>query len=189
MSANKTAAYIIGGSAGAIDALMEILPTLPKERTFPVIIILHLLPRGPSLLPAIFKVRCPWPVKDAESTEPIENGIVYFAPADYHLSIEADRTFSLSTEEPIMFSRPSIDLFFQSAAPVYKGELVALLLSGANSDGANGFREILRHGGRCLIQALETAEFPEMPRAGLEISPAVTAIQTTAAFEFLNGRK
>jgi two-component system chemotaxis response regulator CheB len=184
-------AFIIGGSAGAIDTLKEILAGLPREqerRTFPVIVTLHLLPRGPSLLPSIFAERSPWPVKDAESTEPVENGTVYFAPSDYHLAIESDFTFSLSNEEPIMFSRPSIDLFFKSAAAVYKSELVALLLSGANADGAEGLREVLERGGRCFAQDPETAEFPEMPEAALRISPEVSAVRAEQVIEFLNGR-
>lgn len=182
-------ALVIGGSAGALEALQEILPGLPPSRDFPVIITLHLLPRGPSLLPSIFEDLCAWPVKEAESTEPIENGVVYFAPSDYHLSIEADRTFSLSNEEPILFSRPSIDLFFETAAAVYKSELTAVLLSGANEDGAKGFEAILRRGGRCFAQEPETAEFPEMPRAALAVSPNVSAVNSSQLLEILNGRK
>lgn len=122
-------AVVIGGSAGAIDSLKSILPHLPEKADYPVIVTLHLLQRSPSLLATIFRDKCPWPVKEAESTEPIEPKTVYFAPNDYHLSIEGDFTFSLSNEAPVMYSRPSIDLFFKSAASVYKSELVALLLS------------------------------------------------------------
>lgn len=182
---------IIGGSAGAIETLKLILPHLPEkdvDRTYSVICVLHLLPRGQSLLPSIFRDRCPWSVKEAESTEPIENGVVYFAPPDYHLSIEPDRTFALSTEEPEMYSRPSIDLLFLSAAPVFRRELVAFVLSGANSDGARGVLEILRSGGRCLAQAPETAEFPEMPTAALHVSPDVSVADANLMIEFLNGR-
>jgi two-component system chemotaxis response regulator CheB len=182
-------AFIIGGSAGAIEALKVILPHLPSERAFPVIVVLHLLPRGQSLLPAIFRERCSWPVKEAESTEVIENGVIYFAPNDYHLSIESTHSFSLSNEEPLMYSRPSIDLFFKSAASVYKSELTALLLSGANADGAQGLLEILDRGGRCLAQAPETAEFPEMPKAALALSPGVSSLTPRQIVEFLNGRK
>jgi two-component system chemotaxis response regulator CheB len=182
-------ALVIGGSAGAIEALKEILPGLPSSRSFPVIVTLHLLSRSPSLLPTIFKGLCPWPVKEAESTEVIENGVVYFAPSDYHLSIEADRSFSLSTEAPILFSRPSIDLFFKSAASVYKSELAALVLSGANEDGAEGVRAILSRGGRCFAQDPASAEFTEMPMAALAVSPAVTKVKTSEMLEFLNRRK
>lgn len=184
-------AVAIGGSAGAIDALKDILPKLPEEshkRTFAVVCVLHLLPRGQSLLPAVFKGLCPWPTKEAESTEQIENGTVYFAAADYHLSIEADFTFSLSTEEPLMYSRPSIDLFFMSAAKAYRKDLVALLLSGANDDGARGFREVLHHGGRCIVQSPETAEFQAMPNAALKISPDIAVMLNSQVVEFLNGR-
>lgn len=183
-------AFVIGGSAGAIDALKEILPNLPNERgAFPIVIVLHLLPRAQSLLPSIFREKCPWPVKEAESTEPLEDGVVYFAPNDYHLAIEADHTFSLSNEEPIMYSRPSIDLFLKSAAAVYKGELAVLVLSGANADGAQGCLDIIGYGGRCFAQAPETAQFPEMPRAALAVSPAVSAVNSSEVVEFLHGRK
>ncbi len=182
-------ALIIGGSAGAIETPKEILPKLPEERIFPVIIVLHLLPRGQSLLPVVFRQRCKWPVKEAESTEVIENGVIYFAPNDYHLSVESDRSFSLSSEEPIRYSRPSIDLFFKSASAVYKSELTAVLLSGANGDGSQGFLEILNRGGRCLAQAPETAEFPEMPTAALAISPDVLSLSPGDIVEFLHRRK
>lgn len=180
-------AFIIGGSAGAINVLKDILPNLPSARAFPVIVVLHVLPRGQSLLPTIFRDRCSWPVKEAESTEPIENGIVYFAPNDYHLSIEADHSFSLSSEEPVKYSRPSIDFFFKSAAAVYKSELGALLLSGANADGAHGMAEILKRGGRCLAQAPDTAEFSAMPSAALAISPAISSLATSEIIRFLAG--
>ena len=182
-------ALVIGGSAGAIEALKNLLPGLPPSKAFPVIITLHLLPRGQSLLPTIFRNKCPWPVKEAESTEPLENGVVYFAPADYHLSIEADRTFSLSNEEPVMFSRPSIDVFFKSAAAVYKSELAALVLSGANEDGSQGIKEILKRGGRCFAQDPKTAEFSEMPQFALKVSPLVTAVNSSEMLEDLAGAK
>ena len=182
-------ALIIGGSAGSIDTLKKILPGLPPTKNFAVVITLHVLPRGQSLLPSIFKDKCPWPLKEAESTEPVQNGVVYFAPSDYHLSIEADCTFSLSTEEPVMYSRPSIDVFFLSAAAVYKSELAAIVLSGANEDGAKGVKEILRRGGRVVAQAPETSEFPEMPSAALAVSPDVTRLNSSELVEFLNGRK
>lgn len=181
-------ALAIGGSAGAIETLKQILPHLPASRDFAVIVTLHLLPRGQSLLATIFRERCPWPTKEAESTEPILPGVVYFAPADYDLSVELDRTFSLSNEEPVMFSRPSIDLFLVSAASVFKGELIALLTSGANSDGANGLLEVIRRGGTAFAQAPETAEFPEMPKAALKLSKDVRSLTPKEMVEFLNGR-
>lgn len=182
-------ALVIGGSAGAIEVLKGLLPGLPESRDFPVIVTLHLLPRSPSLLPSIFRENSAWPVKEAESTEVIEPGVVYFAPSDYHLSIEADCTFSLSNEEPVLYSRPSIDLFFKSAASVYKSELAALVLSGANEDGAEGLKEILRRGGRGFAQDPKEAEFPEMPRAALKVSPDVTPVNSSEMLEFLNRRK
>lgn len=186
-------ALVIGGSAGSIEPLRDILrglpaPTATNKPKFAVICVLHLLNRQRSLLPEIFRDRCNWEVKEAESTELIANGTVYFAPPDYHLSIENDRTFALSTEEPVMFSRPSIDLFFRSAAPVYKTDLAGLVLSGANSDGSDGLGRILRHGGQAFAQELSSAEFKEMPKAALSASPAVQAVKVEQVIEFLRGR-
>lgn len=182
-------AVVIGGSAGSIEPLREILRSLPeKDIRYTVICVLHLLNRQRSLLAEIFGDSCPWPVKEAESTEPVLPGTVYLAPPDYHLSVESDRTFSLSTEEAVMFSRPSIDLLFNSAASVYKSELVGLVLSGANSDGTEGLNRIVRHGGRAFAQAIETAEFKEMPKAALASSTAIEEADVPKVIEFLNRR-
>lgn len=186
-------ALVIGGSAGSIDPLRAILRGLPAlnpnvKPKFAVICVLHLLNRHKSLLPEIFGDLCEWEVKEAESTEPIAAGTVYLAPPDYHVSVERDRTFALSTEEPVMFSRPSIDLLFKSAAPIYKTELAGLVLSGANNDGTAGLTRILRQGGQAFAQDLATAEFKEMPKAALLASPDVQPVKVQEVVEFLNRR-
>lgn len=182
-------AVVIGGSAGSIEPLRDILRCLPERGApYAVICVLHLMNRQKSLLPEIFGDNCPWPVKEAESTEPILPGTVYLAPPDYHLSVEKDRTFALSNEEAVMFSRPSIDLLFASAAPVFKHELVGLILSGANNDGTEGLLRILRHGGRALAQEIATSEFKEMPRAAVAASTLVEQFDVPKVVEFLNRR-
>jgi two-component system, chemotaxis family, protein-glutamate methylesterase/glutaminase len=181
-------ALVIGGSAGSIEPLKGILQKLPASKDFVIICVLHLLNRQKSLLPEVLGNGCPWPVKDAESTEPALKGHVYFAPPDYHLSLEQDRTFSLSNEEAVMFSRPSIDILFRSAASVYKSELAALILSGANGDGTEGLLRIIRHGGQAMAQNLETAEFSEMPKTALSASPLVKPVSPEEVVEFLNRR-
>lgn len=182
-------AIVIGGSAGSIEPLHDLLRSLPENGgRYAVVCVLHLMNRQRSLLPEIYREDCPWPVKEAESTEPVLPGTVYLAPPDYHLSIERDRTFALSNEEAVMFSRPSIDLLFSSAAPVYKHELAGLILSGANNDGTEGLLRVLKHGGQAFAQEIATAEFKEMPRAAVAASPQIREVDIPKVVEFLNRR-
>lgn len=178
----------IGGSAGSLDPLRRVLSALPPKKEFAVVCVLHLLSRQKSLLPKIFGEDSPWAVKEAESTEPVQPGTVYLAPPDYHLSIEADRTFALSNEEAVMFSRPSIDLFFESAARVYKNQMAGLILSGANDDGTRGLLRVLKQGGLGYVQDPETADFKEMPGAALKSSNQNTCVTIERFVDFLNGR-
>jgi two-component system chemotaxis response regulator CheB len=92
---------------------------------------------------------------------------VYFAPPDYHLLIENDRSFSLSFDAPVNYSRPSIDVLFETAADVYKNRLLGIILTGANSDGSGGIKKISMMGGVTIAQSPETADYPEMPKAAI----------------------
>ena len=159
-------AVVIGGSAGAVDALGLVLPALPATLALPVIVVLHLPPGRASLLPELFAPRCALPVYEPQDKQPIEPGI-WFAPADYHLLVEAERTFALSIDEPVRFSRPSIDVLFESAAEAYGDRLLGILLTGANDDGAAGGCAIRRFGGMFAVQDPETAYASEMPRAAV----------------------
>lgn len=164
-------AVVVGASAGAIDALMTILPQLPGDFPMPVIIVVHLPADKRSLLPGVFSGRCAMAVKEAEDKEVLENGVIYFAPPDYHLLVEPDFSLSLSSEEPVLFSRPSIDVLFDSAAAAFGSEVTGVILTGANPDGAAGLTMIGKSGGRCLIQTPLDAEAPEMPRAAALACP------------------
>jgi two-component system chemotaxis response regulator CheB len=159
-------AVVIGGSAGALDVLGQVLPSLPATLAVPVIVVLHLPPRRASLLPELFGPRCALPVREPHDKQPIEPGI-WFAPPDYHLMVEADRSFALSIDEPVRFSRPSIDVLFESAAQAYGPRLMGVVLSGANEDGALGGAAIRRLGGFLVVQDPETAQSSEMPQAAL----------------------
>lgn len=161
------AAVVVGGSAGALDALSALLPRLEPSSPFAIVCVLHLPREGSHLVAALLAGRCRLPVKEAESTERVRPGMVYLAPADYHLSIEPDRSFALSVDDPVLFSRPSIDVLFESAAGAYGPNLLGLLLTGANPDGAAGLVHISERGGYTAIEDPATAEFPEMPRAAL----------------------
>lgn len=164
----QIAAVVVGGSAGAIQALLQLLPALGGKSVVPVVTVVHLPPRRPSLLPELFSERCALPVREPCDKEPVSAGI-WFAPPDYHLLIEKDRTFSLSLDEPHLHSRPSIDALFESAADCYGQALLGVVLSGASRDGADGVEAILKRGGRCVaLQPNGQEDVSVMPSAAIE---------------------
>ncbi len=167
MKALPDAAVVIGASVGAIEALMILLPALPASYPLPVFVVVHVPADKKNTLAELFAQRCSITVKEAEDKESIRGGVVYFAPADYHLLVESDFTLSLSNEEPVLFSRPAIDVLFQSAADAYGNTLTGVVLTGASNDGAAGLRSIIDAGGKALVQSPETAEGTAMPLAAL----------------------
>lgn len=179
-------AIIIGGSAGSLDVLLKVFPSLSTLITFPIIIVLHRKAGADSLLTALLSSKTKLIVKEVEEKETISPGLIYLAPSDYHLLIENNRTFSLDSSEKINYSRPSIDVTFQSAAEVYKANLVCLLLSGANTDGAAGLQFVKKYGGQALIQNPESAAVSYMP-AYAEGSVAIDKVlQVEEMGEYIN---
>jgi two-component system chemotaxis response regulator CheB len=172
-------AVVMGGSAGSVAALEAILPILPADFP-PVLVVVHLLASAPSLLADLFASRCTMRVREAGSFEPIENGCVYFAPADYHLLVTRDRRCALSIEAPVRFSRPSIDVLFESAAVAFGVGLVGVVLTGASDDGADGARAIDAAGGRTLVQDPTTTVASVMPAAVLAAVPGARALPLAA---------
>lgn len=167
-------AVAIGASAGGIDALNALLPLLPADFAPSVLIVLHLRPDTPSLLSEVFGLRCALPVREAEDKMPVLPGHVYVAPPDYHLLVESHadgRRFALSVEPPVRFSRPSIDVLFESAAVAWHDALLGVVLSGANDDGTRGLQAIRARGGRAWVQAPETAQASEMPSHAIAGGP------------------
>ena len=160
---------VIGGSAGSIDALAVLLPALPATLRAAVVVVVHLPRERPSLLCKIFGPRCAMPMREAQDKEPLEPGVVYFAPPDYHLLLDAGPTLALSVDDPVHFSRPSIDVLFESAADACGDKLVAILLSGANSDGAQGLAAVRAAGGATLVQSPASCTMPFMPEAALAL--------------------
>lgn len=160
-------ALVIGTSAGALDALSKVLPFLPPTFPLPVMVVVHLPPDKKSILAELFQKKCQLKVKEAEDKEPIQAGTIYFAPADYHLLVEQDRRLSLSSDEPVLYSRPSIDVLFETAADAYGAALIGLILTGANNDGAHGLKLIEQYGGRALVQQPEGAYATAMPAAAI----------------------
>ena len=107
---------------------------------------------------------------EPEDKEPIRPGTIYLAPQNYHLLVEDDHSFSLDYSEPVNFSRPSIDVSFESIAGLFRTHTLAILLSGANKDGAAGLGKVIKAGGLALIQSPETAHYPAMPKAAMDLN-------------------
>ncbi len=159
----------LGGSAGSLEAVRTILAGLPVELEAAVVVVQHRA-RESDALAEVLQISSPLPVVEAEDKDPVEAGRVYIAPADYHLLLEPGH-FALSTDEPVLFSRPSIDVLFESAADAYGPRALGVVLTGANRDGAQGLRRIVDRGGAALVQDPATAEAATMPRAALEAVP------------------
>lgn len=160
-------AMVLGGSAGSLKALLKILPRLPGDFPWPLAAVVHLHPRQEGGFADLLDRHCSLTVKEAEDKEAFVPGHAYFAPADYHLLLEPDLTLSLSAEEKVHFSRPSIDVLFESAAQACRSRLVGLILTGASDDGAEGLRRISEQGGLTVVQDPAEAEHPAMPLAAL----------------------
>lgn len=164
-------AIVIGGSAGALDALTVLLAALPATLRASVLVVLHLPVHGRSLLPQLFGPRCPLPVREVQDQQWLEPGCLYFAPPDYHLLVDQGPRLALSLDAPWHFSRPSIDVLFESAADCYGQRLLAVLLSGANDDGAQGMAAVHAAGGLVVVQEPASAGMQAMPRAALARVP------------------
>lgn len=160
---------VIGGSAGSVDVLMKIVPQLPEDYPLVVIVVIHRKVIDNDLLLSLLQSKSKIKVKEAESNEKIEPCCVYLAPADYHLLMESDKTFTLDFSEKVMYSRPSIDVTMYFAAQVYKNKLVGILLTGANEDGAKGMRDIKNRGGYTIVQDLSSSTAKIMPEAAIKL--------------------
>lgn len=160
-------AVAIGASAGGIDALLSLLDGLQPPLAAPVLVVLHLPEKHESQLVEVFAPRLAVGVQEAQPHAPVLPGAVYFAPPGYHLLVESDRSFSLSCDEPVLFSRPSIDVLFESCAQAYGAGLFAMVLTGANEDGARGLAAIKARGGLTAVQDPGEAAHAAMPLAAI----------------------
>lgn len=159
---------MIGGSAGSLAIVLQILPCLKRSWDGSVILVFHRRENDQGTLVDILSSRTSFPVKEIEDKEPINPHTVYVAPADYHLLVEKDKSFSLDYSEKVHYCRPSIDVAFESVAEVFGHSMIALLLSGANADGVEGLKAVREQGGLVMVQDPETAEVPFMPRTAVE---------------------
>lgn len=160
---------VIGTSAGGVDILNKIAPAFSKSGRLKVAVVIHISPEGPNLIPSLMQDHCVLRVKEAEPGEPMENDTIYIAPPDYHLCVEPNHILSLSTEEALNYSRPSIDVLFDSAAYAYGNKVLGILLTGANNDGAAGLRTIQKMGGMTIVQKPSEAEWDVMPKSAIDI--------------------
>jgi two-component system chemotaxis response regulator CheB len=157
---------VIGCSLGGMRALQIVLSTLPATFTVPVAVVQHRHRFSNEGLPIYLRRSSPLPVVDVDDKQWIKPGVVYLAPADYHLLVERG-VFSLSVDDRVAYSRPSIDVLFQSAAEAYGDKVVGVVLTGSNQDGAEGVKRIKARDGFLVVQDPETAEAPSMPRAAI----------------------
>ncbi len=158
---------VVGASAGGVSALLALLAPLPASYALPIVAVLHLLPRHRSQLDSVLGSHLTLPVREPADKEVVQPGTVYVASADYHLLLESDRSFAFSSDPPVGFARPSIDVLMISAADAYGPALAGVLLTGANMDGAEGMAAIHARGGLTLVQLPADAAVPTMPEAAI----------------------
>jgi two-component system chemotaxis response regulator CheB len=163
---------VIGASAGGVEALGALLPALPPRARAAIFVVIHQRRERPSLLAELFASRCRLPIIEAEDKQAVEPGTVYFAPPDYHLLLEDGPFVALSVDQLVNFSRPSIDVLFESASDVYGERLMAIVLTGGNSDGARGLVAVHRAGGLTVVQDPESAQAPMMPASAVDTGAA-----------------
>jgi two-component system chemotaxis response regulator CheB len=176
---------VIGASAGAVQTLLAILPALPAGYPIPILIVVHVPPdRGNALVP-LFAANCALMVKEAEDKEQPVHGTIYFAPSDYHLLAEMDGSLSLSLDEPVNHSRPAIDVLFETAADAYGPELVGIVMTGANHDGAAGLTAVATAGGTTIVEDPASAATPAMPAAALAACPGALVHNVDGITDYL----
>lgn len=182
---SKCKVVIIGGSAGSLNALMNILPYLPNLISFAIVIVLHRKNSDDLTLEELLKVKSKIPVKIIEDKIPLQSGFLYVAPSNYHLLFERNDTLALDTSEKVNYSRPSIDVSFESASEIYGDNLIAILLSGSNSDGTAGVKAIQEAGGIIVIQNPLSADMPFMPNHAIANSKPDYVLTTDEILNFI----
>ncbi|MFD2540442.1 chemotaxis protein CheB [Sphingobacterium chuzhouense] len=186
MNRKTTEILLIGGSAGSISVLLEVLPHLNNRLSFPIMVVVHRKAHPESILEGLLGFRSRLPVEEAYDKMTLKASYVYLVPADYHLLFEDKQTVSLDCSEKVNYSRPSIDVTFQSAAQTFMEHTAALLLSGANTDGLEGLRCITQRRGTVLVQDPDTAEIAYMPQQALLNIQADAVLKPEEMASFIN---
>ncbi len=177
---------VIGGSAGSLEVLLKVLPKLNSILNFTIVVVLHRKNSADSMLSELLAMRTSLKVKEVEDKQPLSQSHVYIAPADYHLLFEKSKVMSLDYSEKVNYSRPSIDVAFESASEIFGPSLVCILLSGANSDGVAGLRAAKENGGRIIVQDPGTAESPFMPEQAILKAKVDLILKPEDMAEFIN---
>jgi two-component system chemotaxis response regulator CheB len=174
---------VVGTSWGGLDALRMLVTRLPPEFDIPMVVIQHRHRDSDAMLARFLQDLTRLRVCEVDDKQPVEAGSLYVAPANYHLLVEEGH-FSLSTDAPVRFSRPSIDVSMTTAADAYRNRTVGVVLTGSNADGARGLRRIADAGGLAIVQDPATAEAPVMPQAAIKAVPTarVFTLERIAAF-------
>ncbi len=179
-------AVVIGGSAGSFAVMSKILAEISPNFSLPIVVCMHRLKYVRAGFVETLSMRSNLPVQEPHDKDPIENGNVYIAPANYHMMVEYDKTFSLSIEAPEFFCRPAVDHTLSSAAKVWRDKCVGIILTGANKDGAHGLKAIADRGGYTIVQDPATADMPVMPEAALQLVQPNAILSPQGIIDFLN---
>lgn len=177
---------LIGCSAGGFTLVYDIISKLPKNFPLPVIVVIHRSRKHKSTIEEILNSKSKIMVKVAGDKDELKSGNVYFAPSDYHLLLEPDGSFTLDCSETVLYSRPSIDVTFLSVADVYNDQVIAILLSGANADGAEGICYIHEKNGFTIVQDPDNAEVRTMPEAAIKKCSADLVLTNYEIFSFMD---
>lgn len=183
---NGFKAVVIGGSAGSFQGIVKILSRLPVDFPLPIIMALHRLKHVRHGFVEALSIKSALRITEPDDKEGIKKGVVYLAPANYHMSIELGNYFSLSTEHMINNSRPAIDITLGSAAYTFRNKLIGILLSGANKDGGLGMKRISEKGGRTIVQNPNECMIGTMPKAALAATAIDHILSVDEIVEFLN---
>ncbi len=176
---------VLGASAGGIHALKTLFQHLPQTINYTIVVVLHRLANVESKLSSLLQVYTQIPVVEVGDKEPVESGKIYLAPSNYHLLFDEDLEFSLDSSERVNYSRPSIDVCFTSLANTFGKNATAVLLTGANNDGAVGLKSVFENGGRCIVQNPDSAQVYVMPKSGLTLVPNADVMHLEEIAEFL----
>lgn len=182
-------AVVIGTSAGGLAALTRVLSELRKDYPRPILLVQHRAKDSRELFEDILQKKCQLTIRQPEEKEKILAGCVYVAPPDYHMLVETDRTIAFSVEPPVQFSRPSIDVLFQSAAIVYQDKLVGIILTGSNNDGASGIKTISTFGGLTIAQDPAEAQYSFMTQAAINTKRVEFVWDLATIARFLAGER
>lgn len=177
---------VIGGSAGSLDVLLKVLPKIETLNSVSLVIVLHRRNSDDHMLEELLRIKSGLRVEEIEDKTLLLPGRIYVAPPDYHLLFESDISFSLDISEKINYSRPSIDVAFESAADIFGVNLIAILLSGANADGTEGLKAVKNNHGIVIIQSPETADVPYMPTFALNNLKADFVFSPSEMAAFIN---